>query len=1235
MFRNYPYRGWLIAALLFWATAWFSDRAHHQKFKPASVAAAVRKGLWERDAEMRSFLKEDAKVGRLLRDQVDNALYTELSKKPFHLFVYFGDSLVYWNRDDLLPPADTTPDTAGRLVNVNNQYCIRKVFTYPQPTGPSKALVFLQTLSYQYSFQNDYLRPYVVAAPDIGGEINVLERPAAGTYPMMDASGKHYWCSLEIIPEEGENILPSYSTIVLTLIALGCSFLWFQLLILHLTRKRGWPVGIAATALLILILRATFYNAPLPFHLKDLDIFSPDIYAASKLLPSLGDLLVNELCLMWLLVFMLMETPYKEYLKDIRHKALKIGLAALLIALLLYINHEVWGILHSLVIDSQIIFDVSHLHSVDQYTIIGLLSIALGVLITEMSVRLINSQLKRLIPRRYVKQLIVAVLGVSLVAIFQPGKQLQYINILWLAGYMFLLDIRRTRTFSNILSLPMIFVSLFTCACVTVKLHYLIQLRDIDKDRISFASHLLAQQDRQMEYQFKGVKGTLRKDARIADFFRQPTSSGRADLVKRLNLIHLDELLNRYETDYYFYDSTGNPLNNPDTASYSVMAGRYAGGFATLDSNLFFNESNGSYLSHIRFGHEAQYLGSMFIIITPRKTVNETVYPELLQPTTISRVDREEQYDYALYVRGKLISQTNDYTFPILIDTTYPPSRIVKKKNGIYELYYKDPEAPGKSVIVAGRAESWLSAGVLMSYLFGLHLLLSLIAIAYRGLFRALLQYRTPGYHLTLSRRIHFSMQTIVLTSFFIVGVVTIMFFEKRYQTARQTAEHQTTLTISRFARQYLATQGGLKNVATMDSVVQLPEFQYGMANVAANEKVDANIFSTDGKLLLATQEDIYNEGLLAPIMHPDAFRQLRNGSPVVEVEECVGSFLFLSCYTPLKNDDGVTLGYISVPFFSSEKELSDQISNIIVALINIYALLFLLSSLLGLFIISRITRTFNLLIGKFEQLSLQKNELIEWPYDDEIGKLVKEYNNMARKVEENATLLAQSEREGAWREMAKQVAHEIKNPLTPMKLNIQYLQNALKNKHPDVESLAARVSSSIIEQIDNLSYIASEFSNFAKMPEANPEVVVLNELLGKAVALYQNKPDIDTLFISGKEELKVLADKSQLLRVFTNLLQNAVQAIPSDERHGDIEVRLAQEGNTALITFKDNGTGIPEEVTDRIFKPYFTTKSSGTGLGLAMTRKIIELWKGHIWFESVPDKGTTFFVRLPLVEND
>jgi nitrogen fixation/metabolism regulation signal transduction histidine kinase len=271
------------------------------------------------------------------------------------------------------------------------------------------------------------------------------------------------------------------------------------------------------------------------------------------------------------------------------------------------------------------------------------------------------------------------------------------------------------------------------------------------------------------------------------------------------------------------------------------------------------------------------------------------------------------------------------------------------------------------------------------------------------------------------------------------------------------------------------------------------------------------------------------------------------------------------------------------------------------------------------------------LLIKQFRVIRLKHNVLINWPYHDELGLLVREYNEMIIKVEDMAAKLASNEREAAWRELALQVAHEIKNPLTPMKLNIQYLQSAIKSGRPDVPELTAKLTNGLIDQIENLNVIASEFAHFAKMPEAQPEVLGVHDMLLSIVALFHKEKGVSINLLTPAQPLQIIMDKGYFMRIFTNLIKNAIQAIPL-ERPGRIDISYKRMDKKVIILVKDNGTGIPPELRDKMFVPYFTTKSSGTGIGLSMSKNIVEHSNGKIWFETETGAGTTFFVQFPLI---
>jgi two-component system nitrogen regulation sensor histidine kinase NtrY len=344
---------------------------------------------------------------------------------------------------------------------------------------------------------------------------------------------------------------------------------------------------------------------------------------------------------------------------------------------------------------------------------------------------------------------------------------------------------------------------------------------------------------------------------------------------------------------------------------------------------------------------------------------------------------------------------------------------------------------------------------------------------------------------------------------------------------------------------------------------------------------------------------------------------------------------IFLSNYVPVIDAEGNEYAYLNIPYFTSQNKLKDEISNFLVTIINLNAFIFLIAGIVALFIANRITNSFSLISEKMKKINLGKrNEAIVWNRNDEIGGLVMEYNKMVNKLDESAVALAKTEREGAWREMARQVAHEIKNPLTPMKLSMQFLQKSIENNAPNVKELSSRVAGTLVEQIDHLSNIASQFSQFANIENANKEKIDLNESLRSIQQLYDGNDKIKLHWQLLSEPVYIIADKTHINRLLTNLIQNGLQASAEDTLP---EIYISEQliDDSVLLKLKDNGVGIPEEIQAKIFIPNFTTKSSGTGLGLAMSKQIVEQSNGTIYFETSTNNGTAFFINFPLAPED
>jgi signal transduction histidine kinase len=412
--------------------------------------------------------------------------------------------------------------------------------------------------------------------------------------------------------------------------------------------------------------------------------------------------------------------------------------------------------------------------------------------------------------------------------------------------------------------------------------------------------------------------------------------------------------------------------------------------------------------------------------------------------------------------------------------------------------------------------------------------------------------------------------------------------------------------------------------------------------NVATLTETDLNLYDAQGQLLVSSQPLIFEAGLLGTLLNPQAVVALRErGLSRALLTERAGSLSFSALYLPVRVPSesgaaaGPLLGYVGIPFFDSQKELDNKLSELFTTILNIFTIMGLLFLGLAFLATRQLTAPLKLLTERLRRTTLTgQNEVLAYQSsDDEIGLLVREYNTMLEKLEASKRELAAQEKEAAWREMARQVAHEIKNPLTPMKLSLQYLQKAINERRPNAEELIGRISQTLITQIDVLSDIATSFSTFTNLPTMRPERLDVGAVLQRCTDLFRqqdgdNHGALNLVLPPG--ECTVFADESLLVRTFNNLLLNAKQAVPPG-RPPRQEVTLRCEAKKATITIADNGSGIADDVRDKIFRPNFTTKATGSGIGLAVAKRGIESAGGSIWFETTVGEGTTFFIELPL----
>ena len=473
----------------------------------------------------------------------------------------------------------------------------------------------------------------------------------------------------------------------------------------------------------------------------------------------------------------------------------------------------------------------------------------------------------------------------------------------------------------------------------------------------------------------------------------------------------------------------------------------------------------------------------------------------------------------------------------------------------------------------------------------------------------------------SLRSRFQTTITGLVLFSFVLIGGTTALYYQRLYN-IKNTQGFELLLDVlikdiqNNFPETENATEDGRleKAFRSLESVHELPIAFYSsdgrkilssLSYDHAPERLQKSLIASD------VNTNTNNIKILSTVYQPGKIL-----IPVYDTNQMVSGFF-------LTEDFKRSQGYAGLYDFLS-------------TLLTLCVFLFLTALALSMIVTNPMTKSLKNLSSRLKDFKLGKdNERLEWKNPDEIGALISNFNKMQVELNHSADLLSRTQRDLAWREMAKQVAHEIKNPLTPMKLSIQHMQNAASQDPDKTKILIQRTSATILEQIENLTQIADEFSSFGTLPKASNDTIVLNEVVEHIHDLFRKREDMDIQMAEPMNDIHVFADKNQLVRILNNVVKNATQSIP-EGRRGKIEIELNQNELYAVIKVSDNGVGIPEVMKEKVFTPNFTTKSSGTGLGLAISANMIESMNGRIYFESPNERnGTDFFIELPLVRNN
>lgn len=503
---------------------------------------------------------------------------------------------------------------------------------------------------------------------------------------------------------------------------------------------------------------------------------------------------------------------------------------------------------------------------------------------------------------------------------------------------------------------------------------------------------------------------------------------------------------------------------------------------------------------------------------------------------------------------------------------------------------------------------------ILCHVLFGLVILIGIIGLIHNRGIR----------NMRLSTRIMYIILTPVLAVFIYIFFMSISYVHTNYEQHQRHDLQMRSEYIQSYLRSLYYWDVTLTEAQAQGLSIDLHDLGYDMNQ-------DINVYSLSGEILASSSPALFNSGILSRRMAPEAIFSEQH---TAVCSEQLASHPYLVSYVPFHNGSFVTIGYIAVPYFMSEQTLNAQVDALLARLLPPYIIVLLLALFFSFFAARSMLSPISMLTDKMRHFTIgAKNNHIDYPYHDELGALVERYNVLVDRVEESAEQLAKAEREGAWRTMARQIAHEINNPLTPMKLSVQKLQRLRGTEQFD--AYFEKATAMLVSEIDNLAHIAQSFSTFAKQPDVVTTEVDIAEKLSHVITLQRaNDEQIPVRYVGADRGVTVLADQEQVSQVFVNIIRNAIQALSENRQQTvnsqqpDVIVMLnsAYSDTEVQISISDNGPGIADDIREKIFRPNFTTKSNGNGLGLAISKHIVEGSGGRIEFTTSP-KGTTFYV--------
>jgi signal transduction histidine kinase len=1140
---------------------------------------------------------------------------TVWSQVHHSFFLYDSTGVVRWNTSRYFPdPRNFDNDSIEYYKNGSSHYLVAQ-----RVLSEKKGIVGFITLQEGFSIQNQYLR--VRLNPGVFPGSNVEFESASFPSDIHFEDRKLFSVSigLDALDDEPVNIKAWLAFVISLLILMWITGLLIRKLEMM---NRRW-VAVIVVFLLLLGLRFIMVYGNFPYPSREIPIFNPREFASSTFNNSIGNLLFNtfSLFLVSVLTFYFYRKPSFSFWSD-KSEYLKFIAGA--IFFLLFFGSQLLPFLYleTLYHNSIITPDISQQLSFDLVRLCAVACIVLssftGVLFSISFFKLSTRVYVRR-ERAYIYSALFAAL-VFLLYHYATDRNYEIPLILTLVNITVLifgslnrgLKIRLAGNSTLILLQLIIYSSQAALA---------IRWLSVEREHeamLKFGNTFLIERDVFGEYLLSQAILRIEQDVFIQQQMVNPFNR-LSTIEQKVRRTHLHPYFDRYDSKIYLSDNRGviegssQSMNLPSLIQeFSPLAENtdYKGIYIIRNPD---NRLIKRYLAVIPIKYHVA--GFVVIDMRLRQVLPSAVFPKLLLESRFSAYAASSNYSYAVFENGNLVSASGPFIYQgdAIHRTLGDPTRSDKsvQLNGYDHItLYRDE---GQVAIISSRSYTLLNLIANFSFYF----LIGISLVALSWLISYLSISGIPNLTYSNRIRLYVYLAVVLPLAALAITILRVNFY----------AEGKRSEEISvKQARNLAASLAPFFNGSAESIEEELSRQSLGAG-------VDVTVYSTKGVVLASSQPDIYSNQILSRYMNPRALSLLSASVRSFTIDESIGNLKFKNTYSavisPASNE---ILGIVSIPFFASqesfEKDQIQLVSNILVVFVVVFILFYLLSYIA----LDWLTRPLKVMSNVLQQTTLSgTNKKLVWNSKDEIGAMVTEYNNMIDNLTRSKNELERRQREAAWREMARQVAHEIKNPLTPIKLTLQQIERSIDSGQSDKENTSARIKT-VLHQVDILNEIASSFSAFAQMPEPKLERLDLINMIREVVSLY--KTDVKRLitFDHHGNSVWVMADRQLFSRILSNIILNSIQ---SEKENEPIRVNVGVKLEGAFITLSivDNGKGIPTEMRDRIFIPYFSTKESGSGLGLAIAKQGVEQSGGRIWCESELEKGTTFFISLPLAK--